>query len=307
MQSLFAGVGRRTLALVVGMLIVVSAGNALAQSPAKVIYSGEIIDGNRIAIGSWGSGYCEDIPKHGYSGSRSLKFTTRSLYEGGRIDFKPSLDLTEAFKQPNTYLQLVAKFREDASGIPDPLLEGFHTPSDTDTTSTAKSTPVSRVRVALKIEGAPMLELQADVASFRIGDDGWMPLSFPLSALKGKRELQQHKLSRLVIAGNGTQPFHIGEIRIVTDSKPLRVDAGMDQFVAANDDILFRPHCDGGAAALKYSWDFDSKDGIQEDAIGEIVYHKYRKPGKYTVTLTVSDVFGIKETVTKTMNVTVYD
>ncbi|KXS42811.1 MAG: PKD domain-containing protein [Methanolobus sp. T82-4] len=50
-----------------------------------------------------------------------------------------------------------------------------------------------------------------------------------------------------------------------------------------------------------YSWDFDSSDGIQEDASGEIVSHVFPGAGRYVVTLTVTDTQGQQDT--DTLNV----
>jgi hypothetical protein len=40
---------------------------------------------------------------------------------------------------------------------------------------------------------------------------------------------------------------------------------------------------------LRYSWDFDRSDGIQEDVLGRNVSWAFSKPGNYDVTLTVTD------------------
>ncbi len=291
----------RVLLVAAGLLIAVSTG-ALAQD--QILYKGDPIDSKTIAIGSWGSGFCEDISKSGYTGTHSLKITARSLYEGGRIDFLTPVDLTRHFANPNAYIQFVAKMQLDATNEEDPYLEGFFPAEDT---SAAAKTRVRRLKLTMWFEAGPAVECQVDISGFKVADDGWMRISFPLSKLKTKREMSAYKVKRLVISGDGSEPFYIGQIQIVTDTKPITADAGLPQYVAANDDILFRPHSDGGAAALRYAWDFDSSDGIQEDTLGEVVYHRYRKAGKYTVTLTVSDVFGIKKPVTSTVVIDVFD
>lgn len=283
-------------------LLIAASTGAVAQD--QILYQGDALDGKSITVGSWGSGQCEDIAKSGYTGSHSLKITARSLFEGGRIDFVQPVDLTQHFKNPNAYLQLITKMSLDATGVDDPLLDGFA--PDAGSSSPSK-TPVSRVRVVMKIDGGPMVECQADLAGFKVADDGWMTLSFPFSAFKGKKDRPAYKISRIVISADGNEPFYVGQIQIVTDTTEITADPGLDQFVAANDDVMFRPSSEGGAASMRYAWDFDDKDGLQEDAIGEVVYHKYRKPGKYTVTLTVSDAFGIKESVTKTLKIEVFD
>lgn len=297
-----------TLILAACLLIAATAG-AVAQD--LVLYKGDQVDGKILTIGSWGSGKCEDIAKSGYTGSRSLKITARSLFEGGRIDFTQPVDLTQHFAKPNTYMQLIAKMQLDATGEDDPLLDAFYDPN---ASSRSSRTPVSRLRLVAKFDSGPAVECQVDVSGFKVGDDGWMPISFPLAKLKGHVKRDTYKLQRLIISGDGSEPFYIGQIHIITDTKPITADAGLPQFVSANDDVLFRAHTDGGAAALRYSWDFDAKDGIQEDALGEVVYHKFRRPTsskndsnlEFKVTLTVSDVFGIKQPVTSTVMITVF-
>ena len=280
---------------------------ALAQD--QILYKGDPVDGKYISVGSWGSGSAEDVAKSGYSGSRSLKITARSLFEGGRIDFIEPVDLSRHFANPNAYFQLLAKMQLDEDLGSDPLLEGFFPAEAYGEVGSVAGTgsPVTRVRLVLMFDAGAASECQADVSGFRLGDDGWLALSFPMSALKGKTARTEYKLKRIIISGDGSEPFYIGQIQIVTDTKPITADAGLDQFVAANDDIMFRAVGDGGAAALRYAWDFDSKDGIQTDALGEVVYHKYRKAGDYTITLTVSDIFKIKEPVTRTVKAQVFD
>jgi len=62
---------------------------------------------------------------------------------------------------------------------------------------------------------------------------------------------------------------------------------------------------------LKYSWDFDKSDGIQEDAIGARVSHVYTRASPenkpYVVTLTVSDISGAKRPVSVETTVEVID
>jgi hypothetical protein len=59
----------------------------------------------------------------------------------------------------------------------------------------------------------------------------------------------------------------------------------------------------GSGEIVSYSWDFDSSDGIQEDATGPTPTHVYGDNGIYTVTLTVTDGDGLSAT--DTMLVTV--
>jgi PKD repeat protein len=75
--------------------------------------------------------------------------------------------------------------------------------------------------------------------------------------------------------------------------------------LALGDEVSFSAAGFGGSTVLKYSWDFDDKDGIQEDAVGQSVRHKFRKPGTYTITLTIADAYGLKKPYTTTMKAVV--
>lgn len=309
LYSLRGAMGSSLCLLAAGMLLHGSAcGAEVAQD--QLIYNGSSIAQAGITVGSWGSGLCEESSKAGYSGSRSLKFTSKSLFQGGRIDFAKPVNLTAAFNNASAYLQVITNLSLTASGYEDELTADF-APATYDVYGTGWQSrtgkPANRMRLFLVLEGGAMVECQVDLSGFKLSDDGWLPVSFPFAVLKGKLDLQEYKVKRLVIGGNGTDPFYVGEIRVITDTRPIEVYAGEDQFVAAYDDVMFRGECNGGAAAAKYAWDFDSRDGLQEDAVGEVVYHRYRKPGDYTVTLQVSDVFGLKRTAVSNLKVTVYD
>jgi len=54
---------------------------------------------------------------------------------------------------------------------------------------------------------------------------------------------------------------------------------------------------------LAYSWDFDDSDGIDVDAAGQTVLRTYPSAGNYTITLTVSDKMGLKNSTSITIEV----
>ena len=71
-----------------------------------------------------------------------------------------------------------------------------------------------------------------------------------------------------------------------------------DKDVSTQNRYRYVASANGGATPLKYSWDWDDTDGIQEESIGRSVEHTYYKDRDYVGTLTVSDVYGIKPPVT---------
>jgi len=75
--------------------------------------------------------------------------------------------------------------------------------------------------------------------------------------------------------------------------------------LALGDTVTLIGYGYGGATVLKYSWSFDNANGINEDAVGQAVEHKFRKPGKFTVTLTIEDYYGLKKPCQVSVPVTV--
>jgi hypothetical protein len=133
--------------------------------------------------------------------------------------------------------------------------------------------------------------------------EGWFPIGIALGAFKGLSP--DAKIKEIRVFGDAYGVFYVGEIRVATDPTPITGDAGEEQIVAANDLVRLEARASAGITPLKYSWDFDASDGIQEDAIGKVVTTRYRKPGEYIVTLTVTDVFGLKKPFVATTKVTV--
>lgn len=295
---------------IVMLACVIIAGNVSAQNlfaeTGQVIYNGSSIDTAGLKIGGWGSGSCEESNINTYSGSRSLKITPKDLYAGGRVDFVNPIDLTTAFNDPAMYLQLMCRFSGVQTGY-DSWAVGVAAPNATDmyggTGKTGKQ--VKKLRLALYFEDGHSTESVVELNGFKLGPDGWMGVSYPFAALKGKLDLKEYKIKRLVVTGDGSEPFYIGEIHLFKDRTAFQPNAGDEQEVARNYNIVFRGECQSGATPMKYSWDFDDKDGIQEEAIGDLIYHRFNKAGEFTATLTVSDPFGVKESASTTVHVVV--
>ena len=76
-----------------------------------------------------------------------------------------------------------------------------------------------------------------------------------------------------------------------------------EKVVTANSKYRYTATASAGVSPLIYSWDWDDRDGIQVDAEGRSASHMYRRSGDYKVTVTVSDPFGVKASVSTKFNI----
>ncbi|MER3475240.1 MAG: hypothetical protein C4335_14750 [Armatimonadota bacterium] len=162
---------------------------------------------------------------------------------------------------------------------------------------------MKQMRVVLVTTDGKQYEAVAPFEPPLTDQEGWFPIGVALGAFKGLSPNAQIKEIRVFGDAYGT--FYVGEIRVATDPTPITGDAGEEQIVAANDLVRLEARASAGITPLKYSWDFDASDGIQEDAVGRVVTTRYRKPGEYIVTLTVTDVYGLKKPFVATTKITV--
>lgn len=146
-------------------------------------------------------------------------------------------------------------------------------------------------------------------------DRGWKQAGVPLQAIKGFDKTNKI-VKDIAFSGDVSTAFYVGDIRVLSDQTPIRSDMTPRTLTATtNDTITFTANGFGGSSILKYQWDFDDTDGIQIDAEGAVVKYRYRIPstganrsvplpkGAYTVTLTVSDQYGLKESYTTTASI----
>ena len=138
------------------------------------------------------------------------------------------------------------------------------------------------------------------------GENGWSTVSLPIQAITGLDRTNK-TIQSIAIAGNTTATFYVGDLRIIDDSTPIRGESNVHEPInmALGDEFTFTATGFGGSSILRYTWDFDARDGIQVDAEGQSVTRRFRKAGTYTVTLTISDYYELKAPYSTTMKVIV--
>jgi hypothetical protein len=316
---------------------------SVVAAPSVVLYRGEPSSAGGLQLGGWGSGEAVDTSGEAYSGSHSIKLTTDGYYAGGRLVFREPVDLTQQFMDPQSFLEMTMKFLQGRlrtgpggtfgsssdygnpggpagypgggpggyPGAPGGLPGGLGDPS-TDPTAALLIVPdTQRLRVVLVFDGGIAVAEDHPLIRFPTSEPSWVRVAIPFTQFKGAPQMASYRLREIRIFGDATDTFFIGQVSTITDNEPISVEPLEEQVVSVNDRVEFMGSAEGGIAGLKYSWDFDKSDGIQEDAIGARVFHTYTKPTPenrpYSVTLTVSDISRAKRPVSVETTVEVID
>ena len=161
------------------------------------------------------------------------------------------------------------------------------------------------VRVIIGTSDGKKSEAYLELPTSR-GKEVWKSVAIPLQAIPGFDKTNK-TISQIGFSADTTSTYYVGNVRIVNDPAPIKgeMNAKRDLNLALGDQVTFVGYGDAGATILKYTWDFDDSDGIQEDAVGQAIQHKFRRPGKFVVTLTIKDYYGIKEPFSTKVNITV--
>jgi hypothetical protein len=309
-------VGGASLMITDSGLNIARAAGRLQQDLSRLsipLFRGDVGPQSNVVISGWGSGTAEPARDVALVGSNAIKVTTMGMYQGARLDFKQPIDLETAFKSNQTYMRFEVKFTGAGASA-----QSFDPNSLANVTKAAS--PFKNMRFLLVMEDGKQYELVRPVEVPPSDDpDQWVRVSFPLAAVTKQLAAGKSlagggaRLKQIAVFGDKYEQFYIGEITVLTDETEINVASLDDQIIFALQPITFVGSAEGGASTLKYSWDFDSRDGIQEDASGQTISHAFPKSNtqsgqmKYTITLTVSDVDGLKKPASTTLEIEVTD
>jgi len=281
----------------------------LNAKAAPALYDGSPLAQAHITASFWGSGSGKEVKANGINaGGGSLEITSNGLYTGVALNFENPIDITESFNQADAYLVFnvrvagmqVTQQTSDNSGW------GITTaPQAVSTPTSSSGHPDTKLQVMIFLDNGASAEQQVDIYGFTPNSDGFMPVSIPLSVLKKNLVADKYKIKKMVICSNGADAFWVAKIDIERDSSTLEGTAGDDKEIARWDNVPFSGKCKAQLTNVKYTWDFGEQNGLRNAAEGPVVYHQFRQAGTYTVTLTCSDVFGIKQPAKSTLTVKV--
>lgn len=294
------------------------------------IFQGASAQSTGITIGSWGSGSITEDQKTVYAGTESLRVVTHGQFQGASLRLAQPVDLGKFATQKTTYFQVALYVPTTGTaaggGLPGTpggnefgSGPGFGVPGGgrggkggapgsggpgVSTGGTTKPKTIENLRMVLvRTTGKPMeLLLPLNTA---VLEGNWKLLNVPMNSLPGISP-DNAKVSEIRVFGDNPGILYVGRIGLVADSTPIKVEPVVDMIVEAGKSYRYTASASGGATPLKYSWDWDNKDGIQEESIGRTVIHSYPHTGDFVGTLTVSDLYGNKAPVSVKFKVNVH-
>jgi hypothetical protein len=174
----------------------------------------------------------------------------------------------------------------------------------------------TKLKVALVCEEGTFVASNFPVQLNPAREEGWFLVAIPWVSFKGLDKAATAKVKEIRIFGDAKDAFWIASIHVTTDDEPIVVEALEDEEVSVDDAVEFTGTATAGISPLQYVWDFDISDGLQEDAVGRVVTHTFKKASKevdgkpgemqpYVVTLIVKDLGLAKKPVRRTANVIV--
>lgn len=300
--------------------------SAVVGASAQSIYvPTRSIDEQGITLKGWGSGTISQTDEVKGEGSWTLRVSTRNYFQGGMLSLKTPVDLGAAFSDKNNLLRFSYRVASSGLTINNNTASGAGSSggaasgaaSDAGFSAGAGSTrggagqnsnlssdaQLQKVRVIVTTSDG--LKSEAFV-SIRQGAE-WRAVAVPLAAINGFERTNKQVVG-LAFSGDATATFYVGDVKVVNDSTPIQGEMTQknDMNLALNDEVTLSASGFGGSSILTYTWDFDASDGdSQVDAIGQTIKRRFRKPGEYVVTVTISDTYGAKAPVKATLKVKV--
>lgn len=291
-----------------------------------------------ISLKSWGSGTISETDETAFEGSTSIRVSSRNYFQGGIVTFANPVDLSKQFADKNSLLQFTMHVPDSgkvqggkqggkgggaAAGGPSGAGGSGLAGSDGGgaaggakgggaggggeqrTTTLTSERVLETVRVVITTSDGLRSEGFIEVKGKVPDERGWMKCGVPLNAIAGFGRTNK-AIQSIAVACDAVSTFYLGQMNVTTDSTPVYGEMNHGNMnLALGDEVTFVGSGYAGASPLKFEWDFDAADGIQADAVGQAVKRKFRKPGEFEVTLTVSDVFGLKAPYTTKIRVTV--
>lgn len=298
----------------------------MAQIAPTMLYApARSIKDQKITLQGWGSGTIVENDQVAFQGTTSLRVSSRNFFQGGTMTLQEPKDLAKKYDDKANLLQ-VTFFLEDAGWIfgkdDKKATEGSGgglrsrgggaasmINGKTGDLLVDHSVPfkpkIKQVRLIVTTTDNKKSEIYVPVNSSQTMGNEWRSFAIPLQAINGFDRTNKI-VKDISISADTFATIYIGQIDVITDQTPITGSVDATKLnLALGDQVTLTAQGDGGTSVLVYQWDFDDRDGIQVDAEGQRIDHKFRSPGKFKVTLTVSDLYGLKKPYVTSFPVTV--
>ena len=303
---------------------------AMAQIAPTMLYApARSVKDQKISLQGWGSGTIVENDQVAYQGTTSLRVSSRNFFQGGTMTLGDPKDLAKKFDDKANLLQVMF-FLEDAGwiyGVNDRSAgknggESLHHTGPgaggaVSEHSGGGSGPtfehpvpfkpkIKEVRIIVTTTDEKKSEIYVPVNSSQTLGNEWRSFAVPLQSINGFDRTNKI-VKDISISTDTFATIYIGAIDVITDQTPITGSVlNITKLnLALGDEVPLSADGYGGTSVLVYRWDFDDRDGIQIDAEGQSIKHKFRTPGKFNVTLTISDLYGLKKPYVTTFPVTV--
>jgi len=302
-----------------GLARIAQAGqNALGD----IIYRGEPKAISGVTARAWGSGVvAEDTMMH-LSGSQSIKITTHGFHQGASLVFNTPVNFASYLNNKDAYLQFAVNVRSSTTasaggmGGAMGMMGGGSAgggpggrggrgamgqmgggsagggPGGRGSATAQKARDIQNLRVQMITTKGNSTEFLLPL-EYGATQDTWKMLTIPIAAIGLK--LDAAAIKEIRVFGDAPGVMNLGQIRTLVDATPITVERITNQTIAQGSTVTFRARASAGAVPLKFAWDFDEKDGIQEEKVGRAAQFRYRKSGEYMTTITVTDVYGQRD------------
>ncbi len=280
-----------------------------------------------ISLKGWGSGTIAETDEVAFEGTRSIRVSTRNFFQGGVMTFAKPVDLAGTYADKHNLLRFAIRVADmsmtlgggasgggagKTGGAPAGGEGGGIAGAGTgrpgaggSATLTESDVNLKNLRIIVTTTDGKKSEAYVPIATSGAGERGWRSVSVPLQAISGLSETNK-VVQAIAFSGDAISTFYVGDIRTINDTTPITGSINAtDMNLALGDEVELRAWGNGGSSVLRYQWDFDSRDGVQVDAEGQAIKRKFRKPGKFVLTLTIVDANGLKKPFSTTVNVTV--
>lgn len=228
-----------------GAISICIAVNLFSLASADVIvYGGLPAAETQTELRSWGAGKIEETQDLVFTGSRSLRITTRGAYAGGWLHLSRGADVRSDMNNANMMLRFTLRLpgvtlaggggtgggltgggdfgssgglappggqggRPGGQGAPGGLGGG--------SSGSQNLSPLAHLRVVLETTDGKRAEFLLPLDTVRAGaDTAWTQVGVPLQAIPGLKETNG-QISKVGMFGNTTSLFVVGEIRTTID------------------------------------------------------------------------------------------